>query len=949
MKRLSFILLGTLFTSIVYAQLNGDGYYRIRNSHTNRYISIVNNKVDSQNKSLWQVTNGGAHLYALKTMKPFSRVVSDPGSIIYISSAPDGYVLRAQGLDTKNLTGGRYLKIYNSRTKTGAYWLYATDSGTAAYLKDKEDILDYTGNTGYALANTSRTEPEVDWDLLPIDGEDQYVGITPEVSIGNKHYATIYASFPFVLSAGMKAYYVKQTSRTMAEMAEVSGNTIPAATPVIIECNSTDPAVNRVTLLTNYSGTIQNNILKGIYFSFVMQSINGGESTTDLANELRNVVPYDPTTMRVLGVVDGELGFVTATDMPYLPANKAYLTVSTDAAETLKLVDEETFAQGDEDPFVPTRFDTDGIGYMPISGGTLANTTPWGQILDNDATTSFGGDAETVWAIIEAEKPVRVKQYSIVTGSDTYQYSGRNPRSWKLEGSNDNANWTVIDEHVDDHTLALVSREEFVFPVNDATEYKYFRYTTIRGIDDTQIAEFWINEQAHTWSETPYATTEATAATCLQGGDLLYECTDCHVLKRVSDALAPLDHHYADGTCTRCSMTTNDVVLLPHGQQHAYTAKFRHYNGVGETVHPADGWTSPDFNDADWDDMVMPIGSNGYDNGAHAGAHYNTIWYDENNTYCFRRTFELEQPFYGTFTVNVLHDDGCIVYVNGEKVYEESGKTTDTNWHSIHVDPLLLRQGKNVVAVYIEQHDGNAYHDLSLTGTKTVLTFNENADNQSLLALANHFDIHDVELNRSVKANAWNTIVLPFNLTQNEIECAFGANARLAAVNAAQTTDEAVAFTTTTEGLIAGHPYLLWATKTVEAGEHLSFSNIDIVTDAPVSNAVGNDLAYAFTGIYDRIVPKADDYVVAADNTFAKSDNTAEPLKAFHAYMKHVGEDSTGHPLPTTFTVDSDFTGIILPNGDAVPSDAIYTITGQKVMIPTKGIYIVNGKKVFIQ
>lgn len=346
MKRLSLIIWCVALAGIAHAQLSGNGYYRIRNAYTNRYISIVNSKVDSQNKSLWQVANGGAHIYALKTMTPVDSVISDPGSIIHITENTEGYVLRGQGLDTKELTGGRYLKIYSSRTTAGAYWLYATESGTAAYLKDREDIIDYSGNTGYVLANTSRTEPEVDWELLPIDGEEQYFGITPEVSIGNKHYTTIYASFPFVLSEGMKAYYIKNSNNSMAEMAEIAGTTVPAETPVIIECSSTDPAFNRVTLLTNSSNSVGGNLLKGIYFCYVKLSVHGGEATTDLANELRNVVPYDPATMRVLGEVDGELAFVTATDLDYLPANKAYLTVSPYAAESLKLVDSDTFTAG---------------------------------------------------------------------------------------------------------------------------------------------------------------------------------------------------------------------------------------------------------------------------------------------------------------------------------------------------------------------------------------------------------------------------------------------------------------------------------------------------------------------------------------------------------------------------------------------------------------------------
>ena len=52
--------------------------------------------------------------------------------------------------------------------------------------------------------------------------------------------------------------------------------------------------------------------------------------------------------MRVLGNVNGKLGFVTADDLKYLPANKAYLPVSasgsSSASASIELVDAETYA-----------------------------------------------------------------------------------------------------------------------------------------------------------------------------------------------------------------------------------------------------------------------------------------------------------------------------------------------------------------------------------------------------------------------------------------------------------------------------------------------------------------------------------------------------------------------------------------------------------------------------
>lgn len=344
MKNLSLIALCLGLTSTMHAQLNGDGYYRIQNAETGRYISITNNKVDSQSKSVWQVVNSGAHIYALKTSKSFSSVISDPGTIIYIAKEADGYILRGQGMDTKLLTNGRYLKIYDSRTKAGAYWLYASESGTAVYLKDKEDVSDKSKNTGYVLVSTSHSEAEIDWNLLPIDQTEQYLGITPELSIGEKYYTTLYAGFPFSLSEGMKAYYVKNVDNALAEMIEIEEEIIPAGTPIILECLSQDPADNKLTLLTNQPSAIQDNLLKGQYFSYVMRDRQGNEVNTDLANQLRNVISYDAETMRVLGEVNGKLGFIKTDDLIYLPANKAYLPVSSTSIDNIELVDSDTFA-----------------------------------------------------------------------------------------------------------------------------------------------------------------------------------------------------------------------------------------------------------------------------------------------------------------------------------------------------------------------------------------------------------------------------------------------------------------------------------------------------------------------------------------------------------------------------------------------------------------------------
>ena len=326
------------------AQFKGDGYYRIQNnSERKRYLSIANNKIDAANKSSLESGKAG-NVFALKMI---DNPVSDPSTIIYVIKEKDGYTLEAQGMNTLKLTGGLTLKVYSDKNGKGD-WLYGTKAGNSRYLLDS-DLTD-----GYirVVGSAERNLPQAYWTFKPIDQTNEYFGITPEITIGDKYYTTLYASFPFELSDGMKAYYVSNDNTAdrgdAAEIKEI-GKKIPAATPVIIECSSQDPANNIVTLLApdqNPSG-IKGNKLQGIYFSFVKYKKAPEENTNSEFVKIKNVKEYDAATMRVLGVNNGKLSLVKASDDQlivtnigkYLPANKTYYIVSASAPESLTLYD----------------------------------------------------------------------------------------------------------------------------------------------------------------------------------------------------------------------------------------------------------------------------------------------------------------------------------------------------------------------------------------------------------------------------------------------------------------------------------------------------------------------------------------------------------------------------------------------------------------------------------
>ena len=184
------------------------------------------------------------------------------------------------------------------------------------------------------------------WIVEPIDvASDNYFGIKPSITAGGKHYAPFYADFPFSFaSTGMKAYYVSKIDGNIAVLKEVTTEVIPASTPLLIECSSTNQSDNRLNLLTGTYSLPAGNLLKGVYF----------------CNEFRNtshdaITAFNAETMRVWNVnAEGKLvlndntanlhtSFFTNDTQRYLNANQSYLPVSAGTPSELEIMTEEDY------------------------------------------------------------------------------------------------------------------------------------------------------------------------------------------------------------------------------------------------------------------------------------------------------------------------------------------------------------------------------------------------------------------------------------------------------------------------------------------------------------------------------------------------------------------------------------------------------------------------------
>lgn len=292
MNRLHSILLFTLcWYGMAYAQSKGTGYvgkgyYRVRNLTTERYIYVTDNK------DFYDIAHDKEDFQGIQLWKDAAKAAKSPASVIFIEELyPGGFDLKAQGTGVYDLTG---YCVNVTKKSDGTYEVSASRSGVTKFLSD-----DRTNSSDQGKLGTSGTAKYRRWivDKIEATHATNYVGISPTITFNGKYYQTFYASFPFrTISLGMRVYYISDVEGDLALIQEIEGD-VPAATPVIIECASTNATDNRIEPLPTTTARVTDNLLCGVYFC------NGKRPQESVDAYTK----FDAATMRILTVADGKL------------------------------------------------------------------------------------------------------------------------------------------------------------------------------------------------------------------------------------------------------------------------------------------------------------------------------------------------------------------------------------------------------------------------------------------------------------------------------------------------------------------------------------------------------------------------------------------------------------------------------------------------------------------
>ena len=128
--------------------------------------------------------------------------------------------------------------------------------------------------------------------------------------------------------------------------------------------------------------------------------------------------------------------------------------------------------------------------YIFINGTNTGNGLP-SNLVDNDKSSRWLVLQQSTFANspaycqFQSAEPITPVGYVITTGSDSEEWSRRNPKSWRIEASTDNNNWVTLETFTDydnilEHDMADV---EFSFENPNTTAYQYFKFvvTDIQG------------------------------------------------------------------------------------------------------------------------------------------------------------------------------------------------------------------------------------------------------------------------------------------------------------------------------------------------------------------------------------------------------------------------------------------------------------------------------------
>ena len=203
----------------------------------------------------------------------------------------------------------------------------------------------------------------------------------------------------------------------------------------------------------------------------------------------------------------------------------------------------------------------------------------------------------------------------------------------------------------------------------------------------------------------------------------------------------------------------------------------------------------------------------------------------------------------------------------------------------------------------------------------------------------------NVTLTRTIKENAWNTIWLPFSMTEEELKSTFGNDVQIAEYEEVANDDNStINFNVmATPAISPLKPVLL---KTSTAGTSYTINARTLVAGTP--SIIGNNFDFVGTTAASTIAK--DNYFIGTSTKDDKSklfkSSGETTIKGTRAYLKANSSEARIIKLSIDGEEVTAVEGIKVVG---INNGKIYNLNGQEVKNAQKGIFIQNGKKIVVK
>ena len=323
------------------------------------------------------------------------------------------------------------------------------------------------------------------------------------------------------------------------------------------------------------------------------------------------------------------------------------------------------------------------------------------------------------------------------------------------------------------------------------------------------------------------------------------------------------------------------------------------------------------------------------------GGNYYDYWDGENKQRVSQEVANLASGKY-IVTVKARAQQGLWMYlrINDKNVIDinefgDTGGVFDRGWNDYTAEFTVGTDGKVKIEVAnmpsSKQAGWFGFGDVRLFRLSEAVTLDEDVDNA-----VEAKEAADVTLKRKFVANKWNTLVLPFAVSDADVKTTFGADAKVVAYSNSE--DANINFTTSTKGIEANVPVLIMPTA-VNAANTYTFNGVSIVAADPKADGTN----YSFVGSYKPYNLVNDDYMLYADKWWKTETGDTYKIKAFRAYIK---ANTPAAAKQLNLVIDGQTTGLKLNTVNGNIEGETYNIAGQRVANSYKGLIIKNGKKI---